>query len=161
MGGDISTDNSPVQRPGRSIESLSADERHFLTMVRQFMDGIARPNDLGWITALIHAEQHLADRQGARLAYGVLAAVQALRGARPVDFRYHRASCLTCSQVLTPDEQLFVAAFRGAQKGDDRGLSHHLCLLTFGPDHRQLACTLRQLALDFHFSGQVATRTPL
>lgn len=101
------------------------------------------------MAALVYAEEHLTNRGGARLAYGILAAVQALRQCRPVDFSFRRASCPNCSQTLTVDEQLIVAAFAAAQAGDSATLCRWLSRLAYGPDHAGLDTILLLLAQDF------------
>lgn len=145
---------------GWRLAELDLHARQFLTLVRLFNDEFACPGRQVWMAALVYAEEHLADRGGARLAYGVLAAVQALRQCRPVDFTYRNAACPSCSQNLTADEGLLVAAFAAAQVGDRGTLGHWLTRLAYGPDHAGLDTVLLHLAQDFAGAARPADCAP-
>jgi hypothetical protein len=155
------SDNSAgTVRASTRLSALDLQTRQFLTLARLFQDEFANPGRQAWMAAFVYAEEHFADRGGARLAYGVLAAVQALRQCRPVDFTYRRASCPCCSQTLTADEALLVAAFAAVQGGDTVALGRWLTRLAYGPDHSGLDTILLLLAQDFAGATRPAACDP-
>lgn len=136
-----------VSRP-RSLAELAPDEAHLLKISRLFFEGLGMPASEAWIAAFVHAEMALANCGGARLAYGVLAAVQGLRSVRPLAFRYMRAGCPQCSWRLTDDERHFVLAYRALRDGIHRDAQRHLTILTFSDGHGILASALELLGKD-------------
>lgn len=124
------------------------------------MEEFTNPGRQAWVAALMYAEERLADRGGARLAYGVLAAVQALRQCRPVSFSFRHAACPSCSLSISPDEALLCAAFAAAHDNDRIALSRNLSLLAYGPDHAGLDVILQHLAQDFAGATRPAARAP-
>jgi hypothetical protein len=119
-----------------------------LAVLRHLLASMTDQEPLGWITALGIAERDFADCGGARVAAGLLAAIQRLHQVRPVAFRYQNPNCLFCSARISTDEARFLAALQSAATGPNDTSRRHLQVLTFSPDIEPLLAVLVQLAAD-------------
>ena len=90
-----------------TVESLGLDatEQGLLAVVRHFLTSFAQPETQAWIMAYGTATERWGHSDGARLAQGVLAVLQAaLRAREGQGLRFGDPLCPGCRGKATPDE---------------------------------------------------------
>ena len=103
-----------------------------LVVLRHFLTSFAKPETQAWIMAFGIAGERWGVSDGARMAQGLLAVVQAVAGSRHLPIRFSDPLCPRCRELVTPDEAAMLMMLHHMRRDDTAAARLALADLTDG-----------------------------